>query len=255
MKKRWLCSFAGLMLLLAGCATRSADQLFQVSTINALLAGAYDGQLSCAQLKKHGDFGIGTFDRLDGEMVLLDGTLYQVRSDGTVSEADLKGRTPFATVCRFEADQRFSVPRGCDFPEFERLADQFCPNPNLFYAIKVTGHFAIVKTRSVPAQKKPYPALKEATAHQPEFERENVVGTLVGFRCPPYVQNFNVPGYHMHFLSSDRSFGGHVLRFEVIEAVAAIDVLSRYEVDLTGVGGVDLTKDRSLELKQIENER
>lgn len=56
--------------------------LFQASTINALVEGINEGDTTVKELKKHGDFGIGTFDDLDGEMIELDGKFYQIKSDG-----------------------------------------------------------------------------------------------------------------------------------------------------------------------------
>src|ERR1700761_666729 len=83
--------------------------LFQISTSRALVQGVYSEAVSSSQLLAHGDFGLGTFDELDGEMVLLDGTIYQVRSDGSVSKVDENAGTPFATVLRFTADHEFTL--------------------------------------------------------------------------------------------------------------------------------------------------
>lgn len=51
---------------------RHPHEIFQLSTINALLEGVFDGNMSYGQLKQHGDFGIGTFNGLDGEMIAFD---------------------------------------------------------------------------------------------------------------------------------------------------------------------------------------
>jgi acetolactate decarboxylase len=55
--------------------------LFQVSTSGALVQGVYGRAVSSTLLLNYGDFGLGTFHNLDAEMVILDGTIYQVRSD------------------------------------------------------------------------------------------------------------------------------------------------------------------------------
>ncbi|MCP8318695.1 MAG: acetolactate decarboxylase, partial [Candidatus Methylarchaceae archaeon HK01B] len=81
------------------------DILFQTSTISALLEGAYDGNMTYGELKKHGDFGLGTFNGLDGEMAGLDGTFYQVKDDGIAYPVDDSIKTPFALVTFFEADK------------------------------------------------------------------------------------------------------------------------------------------------------
>ena len=254
--KRLLCLAVGLCLLVSGCVTPARDTVFQASTIDALLAGVYDGDMSCRRLLKHGDFGIGTFDRLDGEMVLLDGNMYQIKADGKVYEPDPSVKTPFATICQFNADRAIPIKAGSDYETIENLINEYAPNQNLFYAIKITGQFRSMKTRSVPCQQKPYPPLKEVTSNQPEFNMKNISGTIVGFRCPSYVKGINVPGYHLHFISSDRTQGGHVLSFEIADGKCEIDVLNQYfltlPVNTKEFAETDLSRDRSKELKDVE---
>ncbi len=245
-----------LLAFVCGCSTTPKNIVFQTSTIDALLAGVYDGNMSCGSLLKHGDFGIGTFDHLDGEMIVVDGEIYQVRSDGKVYMADLSLNTPFATVCNFDPDMAIDIKPGSDFKTVEALINTCAPNPNLFCAIKMAGHFKIMKTRSVPAQTKPYPPLSDVTKNQPEFEMADISGTIVGFRCPAFVKGINVPGYHLHFLSSDHTQGGHILSFETTSCSAQIDVLNNYFLtlppDATAFAELDLSKDRSQELNSVE---
>jgi acetolactate decarboxylase len=254
--KRLLYFAVGLCLLVSGCVTPARDTVFQASTIDALLAGVYDGDISCRRLLKNGDFGIGTFDRLDGEMVLLDGNIYQIKADGKVYEPNPSVKTPFATICQFNADRAIPIKTGSDYETIENLINEYAPNQNLFYAIKITGQFRSMKTRSVPGQQKPYPPLKEVTSNQPEFNMKSIFGTIVGFRCPPYVKGINVPGYHLHFISSDRTQGGHVLSFEIANGKCEIDILNQYFLMLPAntkeFAETDLSRDRSKELKDVE---
>jgi acetolactate decarboxylase len=256
MKKCFPSLFLGLIVLLTGCATPPRDTLFQTSTIDALLAGVYDGDLTCRQLLNHGNFGIGTFDRLEGEMIVLDGAVYQVRADGRVYSPNLETTTPFAAVCRFNPERHMTLDTPTDFKGVQALLDRLAPNKNLFCAIRITGQFKRMKTRSVPGQTRPYRPLKEVTARQPEFDMESVDGTVLGFRCPPFVAGVNVPGYHLHFLSADRTRGGHILDFELGKGVCEIDTLSRFYLRLPENGSdfakTDLSKDRSSELKAVE---
>lgn len=248
----------GLCLGLAGCAGPSRNVLFQTSTIDALLAGVYDGDLALRDLRRHGDFGIGTYDDLDGEMVLLDGVFHQVKADGKVYAPDLRGETPFAAVCAFRPETTFAVSQGADMAAAEKQIDREAPNRNQFCAIRIDGYFKAVRTRSVPPQRRPYPPLKDVAATQPTFDRENVAGTVVGFRCPPFVAGVNVPGYHLHFLSDDRTFGGHLLAFELVTGTARVDVLDRFAMWLPGTedfATVNLAKDRQPELKSVEKEQ
>ncbi|TFG93679.1 MAG: acetolactate decarboxylase [Syntrophobacterales bacterium] len=232
------------------------DTVMQISTIDALVAGLYDGTMSCDRLLQYGDLGIGTFDRLEGEMLVLDGTVYQVKADGTVHTPDGKMTTPFAAVCRFGADDTITLKKGMSFSELEEMLDASISNKNLFYAIKMTGTFSYMKTRSVPAQDKPYPPLAEVTKKQSVFEMKNISGTIVGFRCPTYVKGINVPGYHLHFISDDRSRGGHILGLETDTGNCAIDRCNQFFMVLPTEGEafqkVDLSKDRTRDLYQIE---
>ena len=138
-----------IFLFISGCATTIKDAIYQTSTIDALLAGAYDGDLTLDQLMKHGDFGLGTFDHLDGEMIILDGNIYQIKADGKVYKPAMSGTTPFATICQFAPDKTIPVKEGTDYKSLEELIDENISNKNLFYAIKITGEFKSLKTRSV----------------------------------------------------------------------------------------------------------
>ena len=242
----------------AGCAGPSRNAVFQASTIDALMAGVYDGDLSLRELRRHGDFGIGTFDGLDGEMVLLDGVFYQVKASGKVTAPDPRGETPFAAVCAFRPERTLAVPPGSDMAAVERWLDRDVPPRNRFCAIRIDGTFKTMRTRSVPAQERPFPRLKDIAATQPVFDLRNVTGTLVGFRCPPVVAGVNVPGYHLHFLSQDGAKGGHVLGFELVTGTAQVDELDRFVLQLPGTddfANVDLARDRQRELSGVEKEK
>ncbi len=248
---------AGIALLfLAGCTTAPQNTAHQHSTIDALLAGVYDGSLTLKELSSHGNFGIGTFDKLDGEMMMVDNRIYQIKSDGKVYTPDLSLTTPFATVCQFNPEQNFGIRPSSSFNDLKTKISAFTDNPNLFYAIRIEGQFKTMHTRSVPAQTKPYPTLKTVADNQPEFHMKDIKGTIVGFRCPQYVQGINVPGYHLHFLSHDKTRGGHILDFEVISGICKIDMLDRYTLTLPskteGFAGTDLSIDRSKELESVE---
>jgi len=254
--RRYVAGIFFVFLVFLSVGASAQDTVMQVSTIDALVAGVYDGTMSCGRLLQYGDFGIGTFDRLEGEMVVLDGTVYQAKVDGKVYTPDGKTTTPFAAVCRFGADCTFDVRKGMDFKALEEAIDASISNKNLFYAIKVQGTFSYMKTRSVPAQDKPYPPLAEITKHQSIFEKRNIPGTIVGFRCPVYVKGINVPGYHLHFISDDRTWGGHILALETGTGTCAIDRCNELLMVLPEEGeefkAVDLSKDRSTELHQVE---
>lgn len=246
-----------LSALVIGCG-KPADRetLTQVGTIDALLGGIYDGEFPLRELVKRGDLGVGTFNTLNGEMVVLDGQIYQVTSDGKVALADLNGRTPFAAVTCFDADRQINLPAGATFDSLTKAVDATTPTNNIFYAIKLEGKFKAVKTRSVPAQTRPYRPLKEITATQPVFDLVNVEGTIVGFRCPTFVAGVNVPGYHLHFLSAAKNAGGHLLAFTTTEdVVVKIDETNAFTMILphdADFYSIDLTADKQADLKKVE---
>ena len=246
-----------LSALVIGCG-KPADRetLIQVGTIDALLGGIYDGEFCLRELAKRGDFGLGTYNTLNGEMVVLDGKFYQITADGKVALADLNSQTPFAAVTYFDTDREITIPAGTNFDSLTKAMDAAIPTTNVFYAIKVEGRFKTVRTRSVPAQARPYKPLVEIAATQPEFDLEEVTGTIVGFRCPPYVAGVNVPGYHLHFLSIDKSAGGHLLAFTTAaDAVVKIDETNSFVMILphdSDFYNIDLTTDKQADLKKVE---
>src|SRR5215210_5873041 len=197
--------------------------LFQTSTIDALLEGKYDGDISFAELKDHGDLGLGTLDALDGEMIALEGSFYQVKVDGRAYTIDERARTPFAVVTFFEPDLCRTLATPMDSKAFGAYLDRLVSGEASCYAVRLDGQFDYVKTRSVPRQRKPYPPLAEVIELQTTFELYNVSGSIVGFRFPHYAQGLNIAGYHFHFITADRSTGGHVLGFRLASGELAID--------------------------------
>ena len=247
--------FLVLFLALPGAAFADRDDLTQISTIDALMTGVYDGAATLGSLKEKGDFGIGTFNNLNGEMVLLDGVFYRITSTGAVELPGPETKTPFASVTFFDADRTALLGNGITFAQFAAKADNLLPTPNIFYAVKITGTFEIVRARSVAAQDKPYKPLLEVVKTQAVFEFTRVEGTIVGFRCPAYAKSINVPGYHLHFLSADRKMGGHVLDFKVIKAKLEIDDTNTLILMLPSdkeFYASDLTQDREQAVRAVE---
>lgn len=247
-------------LVLTGCRTQSLNGITQVATIDALLTGVYDGHMSLETLRRHGDFGIGTFEGLDGEMILLDGRFHKVRADGKVYQPALSERTPFACVTTLVPDRRETIGQPIDMPALEARLNALVPQQNRFCAFIVRGDFLSVRTRSVPAQKKPYPPLAAVTATQPVFDLSNVRGALIGFRSPAFVKGVNVPGFHMHFLADDLSCGGHVLAFTMTRGALEADTVHEWlniylPTASASFGAADLAKDRAADLQAVEQQK
>ncbi|MCE1253502.1 MAG: acetolactate decarboxylase [Anaerolineae bacterium] len=225
-----------LSLLLSACASATisvnTETLYQTSTLNSLMAGNYDGVETISDVLKHGDTGLGTFDKLDGEMIVLDGKVYQVKSTGKVESPDSSIKTPFMAVTHFDADINQQTGPINDLDTLKKELDQLILKKDRFYAIRINGQFDAVQVRSVPPQEKPYPVLSDVTKNQPVFDYTNIKGTLVGFWCPEYVGGINAPGYHLHFISDDRSKGGHLLAVKINNATITLDETANFEMEL-----------------------
>jgi acetolactate decarboxylase len=135
--------------------------VFQSSTINALLKGIYDGDVTFGELKRNGDFGLGTINGLDGEMIGLAGTFYQIKADGVAYPVEDSVKTPFSVVSFFAPDDTLELDTADSYTQLKRHIDGLLPSQNIFYAIRIDGNFKYIKTRSVPGQQKPYPPLVE----------------------------------------------------------------------------------------------
>jgi acetolactate decarboxylase len=240
-----------------GGVERPHHTLFQTSTIEALLDGNYDGDVSFAELRDRGDFGLGTLDALDGEMVALDGGFYQVKADGRAYAIDGRTRTPFAVVTFFEPGSCQTIAASTDFAGLCAYVDRLVGETAACCAVRVDGHFGRVKTRSVPRQRKPYPPLVEVVKGQRVFEFHDVLGSLVGFRFPDHARGLNVPGYHLHFITDDRSAGGHVLGCRLARGELRVDREADLRLELpSGVGlpAPDQTSTKSEALDRVERE-
>jgi acetolactate decarboxylase len=184
--------------------------LFQVSTSAALVEGIYQGALRVSRLLSQGDFGLGTFADLDGEMVVLDGVCYQVSAAGTIAPVTGETLIPYAVVTRFSATFRKDYQEIPNFGSLTATCDELRDSNNVFYAFRARGTFHTVKTRVMKPVSEGT-TLKMAASAQQEFRFEELRGTLVGLWAPAFAASFSVPGYHFHFLSEDRQKGGHVL--------------------------------------------
>ncbi len=188
--------------------------LVQISIFDSLAAGKYDGSYKLEDLLNDGGFGLGTFDKLDGEMIILNNSIYQFKTDGKIYNANLFSVTPFALIVKFKSDYSFDI-YNADEKELKDFVNNIMTSKDLFYAIKVYGKFSYIKTRTVESQTKPYKPLSEVLKNQIEFEKVNLDGTIVGFYCPQFSEKINIPGYHFHFINDDLDFGGHVLDFKI----------------------------------------
>lgn len=231
--------------------------LYQVSTAIALVEGVYQGAVRVGALLEHGDLGLGTFENLDGEMAIVDGRCFQVRADGSVRECGDDALSPFAVITRFAPDDTVTLAQCPDLGQLTRGFDALRSTDNFFFALRVDGHFDYVRTRAMCRTEEGVP-LVQAAAVQPEFELRDVSGTLVGFWSPDYAKTLNVPGYHLHFVSDDRTSGGHLLQCRGANLRLQIQREGEYHVVLPETEDffkADLRRDPGADLAKAEGER
>jgi acetolactate decarboxylase len=251
--------------ILAGCnspvQTPSAvdrQQITQVSILNALMVGNYDGVMPIRELLRYGDFGVGTCDHLDGELIVLEGKAFQAKSDGTVVEVPPQETTPFAIVTALDKTGEIRCADVGSLEELESHLDAALANLNLFYAIRIDAEFDSITFRSVGRQDPPYAPLAEVAKKQSVWTHEKMKGTLVGIRSPKWVGGLGVPGYHWHVLSDDHKLGGHVLDCKFPGGAAIYDRCGSWLIKLdesTSWTGSDVGADLSKEVEQVERLR
>jgi len=234
------------------------DTLYQVSLLQGLLQGDYNGSISIGELKTCGDTGIGTFDRLNGELIMVDGVVYRAAGDGTVEVPSDDETIPFSNVTFMDADEEVSINNVASFDDLMEILNGKVAElgGNRFYMIRIDGVFNTVYARSEYAQDKPYePLVVVLETDQTFFDMENVSGTVVGLYCPAYMSELNNAGWHLHFISDDRTSGGHVLDLAIEEAVITWDYTDNFEMilpDNDEFTQIDFSIDRSEDVRRAE---
>lgn len=262
-----VCLASCMTLISAGCGTsapshadqQDRDTIYQVSLLQGLTFGDYYGSISVSELKQHGDIGIGTFDALDGELIMLDGEVYRAAGDGSVEIVSDDETIPFSNVTFMDADETILLS---DIPSYASLCDKLNQlteekGKNRFYMIRIDGTFQEMNVRSEYAQKEPYQPLVEVLEHdQTFFDYQNIEGTLVGLYCPPYMSSLNATGWHLHFISKDKTKGGHVLGLQMTEGTLMVDDTDGFQMVLPQnemFSGFDLTIDQSEDIEKVES--
>ncbi|OON40286.1 alpha-acetolactate decarboxylase [Izhakiella australiensis] len=205
--------------------------IYQTSLMSALLSGVYDGNTTVASLLTKGDFGLGTFNQLDGELIAFDSRVYQLRADGSASTARPDQKTPFAVMTFFKPEYRHCFSQPASRQDVHQVIDRQLQSDNKFCALRIDGLFS-ADTRTVPCQHRPYRSMPEILGDQPVFNFNRRHGVVIGFRTPQYMQGINVAGYHEHFITDDRRGGGHLLDYSLQEGVLTFGVISKLVIDL-----------------------
>lgn len=204
---------------------------FQAGTLNALMDGHFAGDATIGEVLEHGGLGIGTVEHLAGELIIIDGEAFLVDGNGVVSRVPLDTPTPFAVVSQFSPTASLHLDGPLGLSEVHDRLRLLAPTSSVL-ALRIDGEFANMRLRSVHAQQQPYPPLSEVIEHQTEWTLESSAGSIVGFRFPDLAAGVEVPGFHLHFISNDRTAGGHVLDLTVMDAVASVDGGDELHVEL-----------------------
>lgn len=237
---------------------KNTETAYQVALLQSLTQGYYDGIIKVSELKRHGDIGIGTFEGVNGEMIVLDGKVYQALGDGSVKEADENETVPFSNVTFFDSDIKETLSDIEDVNALKTALDKIVDQNgrNMFYFVRIDGVFEKMYVRSELKQEKPYKSLDEALAtDQREFNYDNAKGTVVGLYCPDYMAGLNTPGWHFHFISDNRTKGGHILGLTFTSAEAQLDQTPEFDMILSDsetYQGMELSKDVSDAIKKVE---
>ena len=227
-----LCLMVSMLTTVFANPVVDRETLYQGSTIEALLAGNYNGVATVKKIKSLGNTGLGTFAGLDGEMIILDGKVYKAAKNGKVTVEEDNVQSPFYAVTFFESDiSKIITSTNLTLDGLKKEIDQLRPANELPYAIIINGRFKAIKVRSVGPYEPPFPVLSDALKEQSVFEYTNISGRLVGFWMPSYMGNTNAAGYHLHFLSDDRQKGGHVLDLVITDAEITLDETQNFHIE------------------------
>ncbi|HPJ00712.1 MAG TPA: acetolactate decarboxylase [Enterococcus sp.] len=205
---------------------KNRSYLYQHGVLGSLMNDLMDGTEKIGQLLNYGDFGIGTLAGSNGEVIILDGIMYHAYQTGEIFQLTGEELTPYAAVTNFEKEKTFNLSNEQAVNVQAIISEQI--SPNLFTAVKIEGAFSAMHVRVAPKQEKPYPRFIEIARHQPEFEQKNVSGTIVGFFTPKLFHGVAAAGFHLHFISDDRSFGGHILDFKLEDGQIMLHELEEF---------------------------
>ena len=211
------------------------DSMYQVSLMQAFMHGEYNGVITVGDLKSHGDIGLGTFEGVNGEMIVLDGVVYQAAADGSINVIADNETIPFATITKFDEDGKIDTITAKDFNDLTSQLDKTIEKygTNNMYVIKIKGDFSNITVRSVEKQEKPYKEFTEVAAvDQKVFNHTDQTGTVVAVYFPEYMKELNMHGWHLHFLSDDKTKGGHVLGFNNLKGSGQIDEIHEFNMIL-----------------------
>ena len=236
------------------------ETVYQVALLHSLTMGYFDKVVTVKELKTHGDTGIGTFTGLNGEMIVLDGVVYRANRDCKINVMGDKEGVPFSNVTFFDKDFSVKLHNVADKESLEKILNEHVDKHgrNSFYMIKLSGTFNEILVRSESGAQEPYPTLVEALKTQNEVTRKNINGTIVGLYCPDFMSSLNTPGWHFHFISSDKTYGGHVLGLKLKSGEVQFDKTDDFDMNLPkkkNFHALNFNRDLKEDIRKAEQDR
>lgn len=237
----------------------ASNKIYQVSTLQALALGYTRSVVTVKELLEHGDTGLGTFEDVDGEMIVVDGICYQAMQNGEIVCADETAGVPFAVVGSPENGRHFKIEEKQDIDAIKteltvRIEEGF--GLNSIHIARIDGWFDIIHARAGAAYRSQHVSLKEILSKtQKDFCFEHLYGTLVCVYYPDYMDGINASGWHLHFLSEDRKQGGHVFEVSMRSGECLLQKIDRIEIQLPREAAFDtysLKEASKDEIAQVE---
>lgn len=222
---------------------KNMGKYYQVSTLQALALGFSKSVITVEELLEHGNLGLGTFEDVDGEMIVIDGKCYRAQNNGDVIPAENERGVPFASVCHFQSNRLEELGKMETIEQLKtwltlRIEEDF--GLNSMYAVRIDGEFSKVDARSESGTKAHHVTLKDAlSVTQKAFVFENIKGSLVCVYYPDYMDGINAAGWHLHFLSEDKQHGGHVFDLSLTQGNAAFCRITSVEVRIPDTPAFD----------------
>ena len=234
-------------------------KMYQISTLQALALGYTKSVTTVAELVEHGDIGIGTFENVNGEMIVADGRCYRAKEDGSVVEASQDMGVPFASVVKITGAKKFPLE---DIENIQKLKEVLTLRIeedfglNSMHVGRIDGVFRKVSARSESAYESQHVDLKDILSEtQKDFVFEDIEGTLVCIYYPDYMDGINASGWHIHFISADHTKGGHVFDIDIENAELALSKISDIEIKLPSEPSFDtysLKEASGSDIKKVE---
>lgn len=231
----------------------TSNSIYQVSTLQALALGYTRPVVTVDELLEHGDTGLGTFEDVDGEMIILDGACYQAKQDGSIVRSEGNEGVPFAVAGFTKNGRKIAIDEKQNIEDIKmeltiRIEEDF--GLNSIHVARIDGFFNTIHARAGAAYHSQHISLKDILSKtQKDFSFEQIYGTLVCVYYPDYMDGINASGWHMHFLSKDKKFGGHVFEVSMRSGDCLLQKMDKIDIQLPREAAFD-----TYSLKEASND-